>query len=653
MQLSIIIVNYNVRTFLENALHSIRKATQDIEHEIIVVDNASDDGSVETIRTKFPYVKLIENNSNLGFAKANNIGLKISNGKYLVLLNPDTIVQEDTFTSLIKFLDSHPEIGMAGCKILNPDGTLQLACRRSIPTPWSAFTKFTGLSNLFPKSKLFGRYNLTYLNPDQTYEVEAISGSFMFLRRDVYEQVGGLDESYFMYGEDLDWCYRIRKSGWKIYYFHQTQIIHFKGESTKQSNLNDLQLFYNAMHIFVQKNLKKSFSLHIFLHLGIILHSIGAFAIRFLKKLIFFFTDWVFILASLGLSFYLRFGKISLPDYAVIPILIFPGAIITSVIYFFGGYTKYKYSIPRTTSAIILGYLIISSLTFFFKEFAFSRIVVAYSAFITLIFLISWRIFIKLLFRYSKSARAGIFGRKTLIVGTSEIAQKLANKLRNRIADGYDVLGYVDITRKDIGNTLSGIKIIGSIDNINKIIIENKISDVIFSTDCLSYKDIFNVISKAKNLGVNFRMLPSNLEVIIGKTHIDNLINVPLEDINYRLESKIFQLIKRFFDILISFLFLVTFLPAKRAFKEKISYNLLWKVFIGQYSLVGLPLNYDKSNLLRANFLKPGLTGIAQLDERNTLSDEEIENYIIYYSKNYSPLLDIEILIKWLNNRKR
>ena len=213
MNLSIIIVNYNVKEFLQNFIHSIYKAAQNISYEIIIVDNASDDGSVEFIKEKFPDVKLIANQKNLGFSKANNIGLAQSKGEYLLLLNPDTIVREDTFEKMISFSKNNPDAGLAGCKILNPDGTFQLACRRSFPGPWTSFCKVTGLSNLFPNSKLFARYNLTYLDENKTYEVDAISGSFMMFPRKIYEKIGGLDEQFFMYGEDLDFCYRIQKAG--------------------------------------------------------------------------------------------------------------------------------------------------------------------------------------------------------------------------------------------------------------------------------------------------------------------------------------------------------------------------------------------------------------------------------------------------------
>jgi hypothetical protein len=258
IDLSIIIVNYNVKEFLQNLLDSLKKAAQDFSHEIIVVDNASDDGSIEVIEERYSSIKLIKNQKNIGFGKANNQALKIANGKYLLLINPDTIVKENTFHKLIKFLESANDAGIVGCKVLNPDGTLQLACRRGFPGPWTSFTKITGLSRLFPKSKIFARYHLTYLNENETYEVDAISGAFMFIRRSVYEKIGGFDPDFFMYGEDLDLCYRCQKAGFKVYYFHETEIIHYKGESTKRSRIDETKVFYNAMHLFVKKHFSSS-----------------------------------------------------------------------------------------------------------------------------------------------------------------------------------------------------------------------------------------------------------------------------------------------------------------------------------------------------------------------------------------------------------
>ena len=213
---SVVIVNYNVRDFLHHAIISLTKALKGVSSEILVVDNASDDGSVDMVKKAFPRVRMFASPVNLGFAKGNNVALRHARGEYILLINPDTLVQEDTIRTMIGFFEAHPGVGLAGCKILNPDGSFQLPCRRSFPRPWVAFTKMTGLSRLFPHSRLFGRYNLTYLSPDETYEIDAVSGSYMMIRKAVYDEVGGLDEDFFMYGEDLDWCYRIQKSGWKI-----------------------------------------------------------------------------------------------------------------------------------------------------------------------------------------------------------------------------------------------------------------------------------------------------------------------------------------------------------------------------------------------------------------------------------------------------
>ncbi len=662
MDLSIIIVNYNVRPFLENALNSIRRAVGNLEHEIFVVDNASDDGSIEMVCEKFPDIILIQNKTNLGFSAANNIALKQSKGKFIVLLNPDTIVQEDTFSSLINFLDQNPKIGLVGCKILNPDGTIQLACRRSFPTPWIALTKVTGLSTLFPKTKLFGKYNLTYLNPDETYEVDAISGSFMFLKREVYENIGGLNEKYFMYGEDLDWCYRIQKAGWKIFYYPQTQIIHYKGESTRRSNTDELKMFHDAMHIFVKSHLNHSFLILSILRLGIVVRSWLTNLIRLAKYLIFPILDWVLFLVALIVGSLLRFDKIvTVPPYAILPIIIVPGLIIILTILFSGGYTRYRYSYLRIAVSVLIGFTIISALTFFFKQFAFSRMVVAYAATVSVVLLPGWRLLLHSLFSFGNVSKGKIFGRKTLIVGVDQNAQRLLQKLRSNIGSRYNIVGLIDTTHKNIGDKVLGIEIVGSIENIVKLIDEYRISDVIFSSESLSYRDILSIISRSRNREINFRMVPNSMEVIIGKTHIDQLNEIPLIDIDYKLHSPLNRFTKRLFDLAGSIILLVLFSPTKQAFKEKIHYNLLPFVLSGRYSLVGPPIDNTVSNGPIDNIdiyiQKPGLTGLYQINRHEGISLEEIENYKIYYAKNYSVLLDIEIILKSIifsnKNKKR
>ncbi|HVA98512.1 MAG TPA: glycosyltransferase family 2 protein, partial [Bacteroidia bacterium] len=230
MKLSIIIVNYNVQHFLEQCLYSVRKAVSGIETEIFVVDNNSVDGSLAMLKEKFSEVIRIENKENTGFSKANNQAIRQATGEYILLLNPDTVVEEDTFQKIIAFMDKHQEAGGLGVKMLDGKGNFLAESKRGLPTPWVAFYKIFGLSKLFPKSKKFGKYHLGFLDNDKTNEVDVLSGAFMFLRKKVLDTIGLLDEAFFMYGEDIDISYRITLAGYKNYYFPETRIIHYKGE---------------------------------------------------------------------------------------------------------------------------------------------------------------------------------------------------------------------------------------------------------------------------------------------------------------------------------------------------------------------------------------------------------------------------------------
>jgi GT2 family glycosyltransferase len=286
--LSIIIVNYNVQFFLENCLHSVFNALKDIEGEVIVVDNNSVDGSIKMLKEKFPQVKLFENKENLGFSKANNQAIKVSKGEFVLLLNPDTVVEEDTFKICIDFFKSNEQAGGLGVMMLDGKGNFLPESKRGLPTPAVAFYKIFGLSNLFPRSKRFSQYHLGYLSKDENHEVEILSGAFMMIRKSVIEKVGMLDESFFMYGEDIDLSYRIIKGGYKNYYLADTSIIHYKGESTKKSSINYVYVFYRAMAIFAKKHFSqtnaKIFSFLI--HLAIYLRAALAVATRTIKHFV-------------------------------------------------------------------------------------------------------------------------------------------------------------------------------------------------------------------------------------------------------------------------------------------------------------------------------------------------------------------------------
>ncbi len=252
--LSVIIVNYNVSYFLEQCLLSVRRAVAGLEVEVFVVDNNSVDGSAEMVRRRFPEVILHANQENLGFSKANNQAMRLATGKYVLLLNPDTIVEEDTFQKCFQYMEDHPAAGALGVKMMDGAGKFLPESKRGMPTPWVAFCKVFGLSALFPKSGLFNRYHLGHLSSEETHEVDILAGAFMFMRAEALQKVGLLDETFFMYGEDVDLSYRIQQGGYHVIYFPETRIIHYKGESTRKTSVNYVFMFYRAMIVFSEKH---------------------------------------------------------------------------------------------------------------------------------------------------------------------------------------------------------------------------------------------------------------------------------------------------------------------------------------------------------------------------------------------------------------
>ncbi|MFY0544172.1 glycosyltransferase family 2 protein [Brevibacillus sp. H7] len=260
MDLSIVIVNYNTCKLTCDAIQSVLRSDTSCRYEIIVVDNHSSDDSIDTISRLFPEVILIGNAANVGFARANNQAIRMASGRYILLLNSDTVIQPDTIQVMVSFMDQHPEVGASGCKVVLPDGRLDKACRRGFPTPVASFYYLSGLSRLFPKSARLNQYQLTHLDPDESYPVDCLVGAFMMVRRETIDQVGLLDEDFFMYGEDVDWCYRIKQAGWVIYYYPHTLITHYKGASSRRKPLKIIYEFHRAMYLFHKKHYRQKYS---------------------------------------------------------------------------------------------------------------------------------------------------------------------------------------------------------------------------------------------------------------------------------------------------------------------------------------------------------------------------------------------------------
>lgn len=265
--LSIIILNYNTKDFLRDCLRSIDKAKNDLKFEIIVVDNVSTDDSIQMVAEEFSWVKLIGSHKNLGFAKGNNLGVPGALGKYVLFLNPDTIVFPKTLSGMVEFMEKHPRAGVSTCRVELPNQKLDEACHRGFPSPWNAFCHFSGLEKVFPKSKLFAGYYMGWLPLSRVHKIDACVGAFLLVRREIGEKISWWDEDYFLYGEDLDFCYRVQEEGWEIYYVPEYKIIHYKGASSgikkqskdlttasRETRVRSARASTQAMRIFYQKH---------------------------------------------------------------------------------------------------------------------------------------------------------------------------------------------------------------------------------------------------------------------------------------------------------------------------------------------------------------------------------------------------------------
>ncbi|MCB9169226.1 MAG: glycosyltransferase [Flavobacteriales bacterium] len=337
MKLSVVIVNYNVRAYLEQCLHSVQAAMRDIEGEVFVVDNQSSDGSVAMVRENFPDVQVIVNTENVGFSRANNQAIRQSNGRYVLLLNPDTIVGEDVFSKVIGFLDAHPKAGGLGVKMIDGTGRFLPESKRGLPTPQVAFFKIIGLARIFPRSRVFGRYHLGHMPEDRTAPIEILSGACMFLRRETLDRVGLLDEHFFMYGEDIDLSYRITLGGYQNWYFPEARILHYKGESTKKSSVNYVFVFYNAMAIFARKHFarKRPDLFGWLISASIYLSAAAAILTRFLNRTILPLLDATFVAAGLLLS-----GGTPSSGRDGVDQVALTTALVVLLQAFFGGYDK-------------------------------------------------------------------------------------------------------------------------------------------------------------------------------------------------------------------------------------------------------------------------------------------------------------------------
>ncbi len=666
--ISIIIVNYKVKEYISNLLNSISKAKNDLNLEVFVVDNNSQDGSIEYLRSRFPDVIYIENEENVGFGKANNQAIHLAEGKYCLIINPDTLVSEDTFSTMVKHMDKNPMCGAVGCKILNPDGTFAPESKRSVPTIWSSFTKALGLSTIFSESKIFGEYYLNWIDEDESAKVPVLSGSFMFWRTDVLKKLGGFDERFFMYGEDIDLCYRIEETDYHINYEPTTSIIHYKGESSRKGDLRYIKIFNKAIYQFFDKHHSSNYSFlfKVFVYSAIWIRALLSLITSNLRMIGFIASDLVLLNVSVILGFLIRF-EFSYEVMTNIQNLKFLWInLLASLIYVFSGsimdlFRSKTEHISNQIKAIAASYAGVAFITFFVRDYAFSRLALIYGGIAALLMMLLFKVLQINLSKTDSKVTGKLKRLRVLLVGEINDTNEIKTKIHSRPDWNYEVIGTISVNEKTEES-------LGELPQLRDLIKAYHIDQVFFSLKSISYKDMLRQISILQNEGVLFKLVPDSMDFILGKSNVEYLESIPLVEVDFGYSKRVNQFMKRLIDISVALpVWLVLFpltLPAiifSKADKKNISemkfYEpsdkhtwknktlLYWYILKGSMSFVGAPL-YVKGN--KETQLKPGFTGTVQMNQSRILSEADIENYELYYLQNYTIWMDIDIIVKTL-----
>lgn len=621
-RLSVVIVNYNVEHFLDQCLHSVQRSSASFPVEVMIVDNNSVDGSLPMIRAKYPDYTLIANTENAGFSKANNQAIRLAKGEYVLLLNPDTVVAEDTFQKVVDFMDAYPNAGGLGVHMIDGKGNFLPESKRGLPKPMVAFYKIFGFSKIFPKSKRFGQYHLGHIDENQTSKIDVLSGAFMLMRKAALDKVGLLDEDYFMYGEDIDLSYRIQKGGFDNYYFPETSIIHYKGESTKKSSVNYVFVFYKAMVIFARKHFagKQAGLFSFLINAAIYLRAFVAVISRLAQRLFFPLIDFIYVTIGLfALTNYWKMSNIEFPEELInysIPIYAFVWITTT---YFNGGYDfptrllKYAKSVFIATIIILVAYAILP------KAYQFSRLFIFMGALWALIYFLVSRLFL----HFAVGKRFTLFktGKRSFAVVANDAEFE---RIKSLLSQTHSNLG--EIYRVEIGQ--------------EKL---PRLSEIIFSSSDVSYTEIIQRMRDWKSNEHDFKIAPIEGNVLIGSNSIDTAGDLYILNIN-ALSSVENVRKKRLFDVFISLSLILTVPIGIFFFSNKRIYasNLL-RIFSGEMTFIGYTDTEMKTDV-RLPKMKVGL--ISPSEAIDSDSDSIREKLNLLYARDYSMRKDFSILLK-------
>ena len=640
MKLSVIIVNYNVKYFLEQVLHSVRRASEGLAIEVFVVDNNSVDDSVAMVREKFPEVQLIANKENTGFSVANNQAIRISKGEYILLLNPDTVVEEATFSKVINFMDEHPEAGGLGVKMIDGSGEFLPESKRGFPSPWVAFCKTTGLSKFFPKSPTFNRYHLGYLDKDETHEIEVLAGAFMMMRKSVLDEIGLLDEAFFMYGEDIDLSYRIVKGGYKNYYFADTTIIHYKGESTKKGSLNYVRTFYNAMIIFAKKHFQgDQAKLYVFmLYVAIYVRAFLTLVTNFFKRAAAPMLDAILIIIGMialkdfwEIRFYddpnyypEYFNYFNIPLYTIIWL---------TAIYYSGGYDN-RQKWGKIARGVFIGTILLAAIYGFLDErYRTSRILILMGATWAGIATISWRLFVHFA-QHRKFSFAANSQKNFIIIGSKIESERVLNLIR--AAEVYNnFIGTVSPSDEHDSNDF-----IGGFHQLDEVVQVYKIHEIIFCSKDVSSESITKWMTKI-GTAIEYKIVPEKSLSIIGSRSKNSAGQLYTIDIEFAIKQPMHQRNKRFLDVVFSLGILVSLLISIWFVHQK--FGLIRNIFLVLFNHKSWVGYHGEQTDNLPKIKKSVLSPVDGLKVSN-LADSTIQHLNLLYAKDYSVYHDLDLL---------
>lgn len=636
LKLSVVIVNYNVKHFLEQCLKSVEEACKGIDADIWVVDNNSVDGSVAMVKERFPEVKLIANTENVGFSVANNQAIVQSDAEYALLLNPDTIVPEDCFAKTLDFMDNNRDAGACGIRMIDGQGKYLPESKRGLPTPEVALYKMLGLNKIFPRSKKFGKYHLGYLPEFETNPVDVLAGAFMMLRKSVLNEIGLLDETFFMYGEDIDLSYRITQAGYKNYYYPHSTIIHYKGESTKKQSVNYVKVFYKAMIIFADKHytgrFKRSFTG--FINAAIYLRAGVTIASNFFSKY------WLMI-AEASLVFFSLFLLKGYWEEHIKHIKEYPAAMLYLHIPYYtlswiwsieavGGY-KQIFNFSKLIRGTLLGTAIILIIYALLPgDLNFSRGIILFGLLVISACLIAFRSLVHLI-QYKTLDFSKTKVTKSILVGNKPKWDSV-QKILQSTDQSYQQIGYVSDEMDPHTQHL------GTLKQLDEIVRIYGINEVIFSADAIVASEVMkwmNVIGPQ----VNYYTIPEGSNYIIG-SHSKNTSGLYFgQQIDLNLSKPEYRKQKRYFDIVSSSLMILLFPLGMMKFGASLYFTHCINVLLGKKTWVSYT-NADVKHLPRLR--KGVLTTSTAFAET---SDFHKQNLDKLYAKNYS--VDLDMIILW------